>query len=118
MQRSRISGRCCALRRRFDHLSDWAKTPHGDTHLHTMKKVGAADEQTTLDASQTEIGHRTGIASGVERLGAELYYSKLDELFKHSAESSAFASHGRLLSRNALPSMTRFCYTAKERGKN
>lgn len=36
-------------RRRFDRLSDWAKTPHGDTHLRTMKKVGAADEQTTLD---------------------------------------------------------------------
>ena len=36
-------------RRRFDRLSDWTKTPHGDTHLRTMKKVGAADEQTTLD---------------------------------------------------------------------
>nr|WP_239640524.1 transposase [Halococcus morrhuae] len=36
-------------RRRFDRLSDRAKTPHGDTHLRTMKKVGAADEQTTLD---------------------------------------------------------------------
>jgi len=36
-------------RRRFDRLSDWTKTPHGDTHLRTMKKVGTPDEQTTLD---------------------------------------------------------------------
>lgn len=35
-------------RRRFDRLSDWGETPHGDTHLRTMKKIGTPDEQTTL----------------------------------------------------------------------
>lgn len=35
-------------RRRFDRLSDWEETPHGDTHLRTMKKIGAIDEQLTL----------------------------------------------------------------------
>jgi hypothetical protein len=34
----------------------------------------------------------------IERLGPELYCSKLDKLLKHSAESSAFISHVRLLS--------------------
>lgn len=35
-------------RRRFDRLSDWDETPHGDTHLRTMKKIGAIDDQLTL----------------------------------------------------------------------
>ena len=35
---------------------------------------------------------------GVERLRLELYCSKLDKLLKHSAESSAFIGHVRLLS--------------------
>ena len=35
-------------RRRFDRLSDWNKTPHGDTHLRTMKQIGAPLEQTSL----------------------------------------------------------------------
>jgi hypothetical protein len=35
-------------RRRFDRLSDWDETPHGDTHLRTMKKIGATDDQLTL----------------------------------------------------------------------
>jgi hypothetical protein len=35
-------------RRRFDRLSDWEETPHGDTHLRTMKKIGAIDDQLTL----------------------------------------------------------------------
>ena len=35
---------------------------------------------------------------GVERLGAELYYPEIDELLKHSTESSALIGHRRLLS--------------------
>lgn len=35
-------------RRRFDRLSDWNKTPHGDTHLRTMKQIAAPAEQTSL----------------------------------------------------------------------
>jgi hypothetical protein len=34
---------------------------------------------------------------GVEWLGAELYYAEVNELLKHSAESSAFIGHVRLL---------------------
>lgn len=35
-------------RRRFDRLSDWEETPHGDTHLRSMKKIGTTDDQATL----------------------------------------------------------------------
>jgi len=35
-------------RRRFDRLSDWNNTPHGDTHLRTMKQIAAPTEQTSL----------------------------------------------------------------------
>ena len=35
-------------RRRFDRLSDWDNTPHGDTHLRTMKQIAAPAEQTSL----------------------------------------------------------------------
>ncbi|WP_137685332.1 transposase [Haloarcula mannanilytica] len=35
-------------RRRFDRLSDWDKTPHGDTHLRTMKQIAAPAQQTSL----------------------------------------------------------------------
>jgi hypothetical protein len=35
--------------KRFERISDRAKTPHGDTHLRTMKKTAAPPEQTTLD---------------------------------------------------------------------
>ncbi|GAA0478786.1 hypothetical protein GCM10008985_38760 [Halococcus dombrowskii] len=35
--------------KRFERLSDRKETPHGDTHLRTMKKTAAPPEQTTLD---------------------------------------------------------------------
>ena len=35
--------------KRFERLSDRRETPHGDTHLRTMKKTAAPPEQTTLD---------------------------------------------------------------------
>jgi hypothetical protein len=35
--------------KRFERISDRAKTPHGDTHLRTMKKTAAPPEQTTLN---------------------------------------------------------------------
>jgi curved DNA-binding protein CbpA len=34
---------------RFERISNRTKTPHGDTHLRTMKKTAAPPEQTTLD---------------------------------------------------------------------
>ncbi|EMA37785.1 transposase [Halococcus hamelinensis] len=35
--------------KRFGRISDREETPHGDTHLRTMKKTAAPPEQTTLD---------------------------------------------------------------------
>ncbi|RJT07434.1 transposase [Halococcus sp. IIIV-5B] len=35
--------------KRFERISNREKTPHGDTHLRTMKKVAAPSEQTTLN---------------------------------------------------------------------
>jgi hypothetical protein len=35
--------------KRFERLSDRKETPHGDTHLRTMKKTAAPPKQTTLD---------------------------------------------------------------------
>jgi hypothetical protein len=35
--------------KRFERISDRTTTPHGDTHLRTMKKAAAPPEQTTLD---------------------------------------------------------------------
>ncbi|EMA56223.1 hypothetical protein C451_03374 [Halococcus thailandensis JCM 13552] len=35
--------------------------------------------------------------TSVERLGPELYYAEINELLKHSAESSVFVGHEQLL---------------------
>ena len=35
--------------KRFERISDRRETPHGDTHLRTMKKTAAPPEQTTLN---------------------------------------------------------------------
>lgn len=35
--------------KRFERISNREMTPHGDTHLRTMKKTAAPPEQTTLD---------------------------------------------------------------------
>ncbi|EMA42094.1 transposase IS4 family protein [Halococcus hamelinensis 100A6] len=42
--------------KRFERISDRRETPHGDTHLRTMKKTAAPPEQTTL--TEYEDGQR------------------------------------------------------------
>jgi hypothetical protein len=43
-------------------------------------------------------GLESPLDDSVERLRPKLYYSEVNELLKHSAESSAFVGHKRLLS--------------------
>ena len=59
-----------------------------------MEGVGA----TVWAGTSGQDGFESPLDDDVKRLGGELYYAEVDELLKHSAESSAFIGHVRLLS--------------------
>src|SRR5699024_3443700 len=69
-------------------------TPDAGRTIESVESVGVTVRAGTAGPD----GFESPLDDGVERLWPKLYYSEINELLKHSAESSAFVGHKRLLS--------------------